>query len=148
LTDTWCGATEAIPTIRRGVRFFLRARAKLLGRGIELVADSGKRLPGTPARGWNQGLAFVAIHETRSLQQTLLVAKWHGDETVLVGVNQLAGLNLPAEHFDFAVPADGIGVCVPDGQPSRDRLELRVGHLINVTDCAVANPDLKSFHLA
>ena len=49
----------------------------------------------------------------------------------------LARLDALAKHFDGATPAHRPGMAVTDAQPTRQRLEARVAHLVQIADPAI-----------
>ena len=56
---------------------------------------------------------------------------------MLVGVNQLARLDLLAKHLDGAAPADRAAVGMAHRQLPGERLEARPLHLVEVADGAI-----------
>ena len=58
---------------------------------------------------------------------------------VLVSMNEIAGVYLAPEHFDFTIPADGVNVRMAYAKASSEGFESGVGHFIDVADRAVGD---------
>ena len=84
-------------------------------------------------------MAFVAIHKMGSFEEVGFFALGDGEEAVLVGVDELVGVDFSTEDFDFAVPADGTGVGVTDAEAGGDGLEAGVGHFVDIADAAIGD---------
>src|SRR5262249_44760101 len=92
--------------------------------------------------GGDQRLAFIAVHKSRGFEQRRFIFFGDHQKAVLVGVDQLSRLHGPPEDFHLAAPTRRPRISVPDAQPSGQRLEARVTHLVQVAYAAIHNrPD-------
>ena len=82
---------------------------------------------------WAYDLSGIA----RGFEESGLVLLRHGEEAVLVCVDELARLDALAEDLHRAAPADGRDIRVADAEPAGEGLEASVGHLIEVAHRAV-----------
>src|SRR4051794_16330806 len=74
---------------------------------IDRRQDFSGPLPGCSTRRDNHRLAFIGVHETRGFQQARLVFQRNREEAMLVGVDELARLDLPPKGLDLAIPTHG-----------------------------------------
>lgn len=58
---------------------------------------------------------------------------------MFIGMDELAGLDGLAEHFDGGTPADGACVGVSDAEPAGERFEAGVVHFVEVADGTIGD---------
>ena len=113
--------------------------AELLGGRVQLIQQLLRIQSRSVTGGWDHGFAFVLIHETGGFEQSGFVFGWDGQKSVFVGVDELAGLNAPAEYFHFAIPADRAPVGMANTQAGSQSFESGIGHLIQIADASIGN---------
>ena len=116
----------------RASKFIPRSLAEVGYGLIKLLEQLGASQTRRSSSRFDDGVAFVFIHENRRIQQSLFLPGRYRQEAVLVGVDQLAGLNPLPEDLHLATPVDWNHVCMPHAQPPGQCLEPGIGHLINI----------------
>lgn len=111
--------------------------AESAGGFVDRLADFVSAFAGDRACCGDEGLAFVGIHETGGLEQAGFVLGRYREKAVFVGVDELAGLDRAAEHFDCAAPAHGTTESVADAELASEGLEAGVVHLVDIANGAV-----------
>ena len=76
------------------------ALAKTIEGALDHLEGLFRWLPDSFPAGGDYRLALGTVHKVRGLQQARFILRRHGQETVAVGVDELAGLNPAAEDFD------------------------------------------------
>ncbi len=90
----------------------------------------------------DQVVAFVFVHEGGCFEEAWFLPFWDGEKAVFVRVDELAGLDLGFEDFDFAAPAYRPGMGVAYTKAAGEGFETGVVHFVEVADCTVRNrPD-------
>src|SRR5262245_12388895 len=126
-------------SLARLAEIFLRSVAEGPARFVELAQQLLGRQPGgAPGRADNR-VALVGVHEAGGVEQTRHVFVSNSKETVLIRVDQLAGLDPLTEDFHRATPTHRPTPSMSDAEATGQSLEPGVGHFVHVTDGAISD---------
>ena len=105
--------TQRASPLALALELCLRVRAELRGCALDCRQRFLRAPPCALARCGDDGVAFVAIHETRRVEQRRLFLGRDDDEAVLVRMNKIAGPHGAAKDLHLAIPTHRMHMRVP-----------------------------------